>query len=179
VYVEIREIKASLKGPSFYLLKKYPLYFRSVVSRSSMIKNLLICKELFFFVMPSSKSVPIFFRKFSVAYRFFLQYTSSAQSPIEGFYVYYRTTSSAGDYIKATVEGEQTRQYIITHLLPDTSYDIKLQSFTVGAASDFSLIRTHKTQRKCPLSAPSAFDNVMQVLKRPFENVQDLLFFEG
>ena len=62
--------------------------------------------------------------------------------------MYYRATSSAGDYVKATVEGEQTRAYIITHLLPDTPYDIKLQSFTVGAASDFSAIRTHKTLRK-------------------------------
>lgn len=55
-------------------------------------------------------------------------------------------TSSAGDYVKATVEGENTRAFIITHLLPDTAYDIKLQAFTVGSASDFSAILTHKTQ---------------------------------
>jgi hypothetical protein len=66
---------------------------------------------------------------------------------VEGFYVYYRETSSAGDYIKATVEGETQRSFIITHLQPDTSYDIKLQSFTVGTASDFSIILTHKTLR--------------------------------
>ncbi|KAE8738964.1 hypothetical protein FOCC_FOCC015542 [Frankliniella occidentalis] len=82
------------------------------------------------------------------------QYAPSAAPAIEGFYVYYRATSSAGDYVKATVEGEQTRQYIITHLLPDTPYDIKLQSFTVGAASDFSAIRTHKTQRETTTPPP-------------------------
>ncbi|XP_034231734.1 interference hedgehog-like isoform X2 [Thrips palmi] len=82
------------------------------------------------------------------------QYTPSASSPIEGFYVYYRATSNAGEYVKATVEGEQTRAYIITHLLPDTIYDIKLQSFTVGAASDFSVIRTHKTQREMTTPPP-------------------------
>jgi hypothetical protein len=66
---------------------------------------------------------------------------------VEGFYVYYRETSSAGDYIKATVEGEAQRSFIITHLQADTSYDIKLQSFTVVSASDFSTILTHKTLR--------------------------------
>ncbi|KAJ9596466.1 hypothetical protein L9F63_012505, partial [Diploptera punctata] len=73
------------------------------------------------------------------------QYTSPTR--VDGFYVYYRETSSAGDYIKATVEGESQRSFVITHLQPDTPYDIKLQSFTVGAASDFSIILTHKTQR--------------------------------
>lgn len=66
-------------------------------------------------------------------------------APVDGFYVYYRMTSSAGDYVKATIEGENTRAFIITHLLPDNAYDIKLQAFTVGAASDFSAILTHKT----------------------------------
>jgi hypothetical protein len=69
-------------------------------------------------------------------------------APVDGFYVYYRETTSAGDYMKATVEGENARSYVITHLLPDSAYDIKLQSFTVGGASDFSRILTHKTQSK-------------------------------
>ena len=79
----------------------------------------------------------------------FVQYAASSSVPIEGFYIYYRETSNAGDYIKATVEGEAQRSFVITHLQPDTSYDIKLQSFTVGAASDFSIILTNKTLRKC------------------------------
>ncbi|XP_069684363.1 interference hedgehog-like [Periplaneta americana] len=87
------------------------------------------------------------------------QYTGSASVPVEGFYVYYRETSSAGDYIKATVEGEGQRSYVITHLQPDTTYDIKLQSFTVGAASNFSTIFTHKTlsiPTEVPARAPEA-----------------------
>lgn len=67
-------------------------------------------------------------------------------TPVDGFYVYYRATNNAGDYVKATVEGEKTRSFVITHLQPDTSYDVKIQSFTVGAASNFSTIVTHKTQ---------------------------------
>lgn len=66
-------------------------------------------------------------------------------TPVDGFYIYYRATSNAGDYIKATVEGEKTRSFVITHLQPDTSYEFKIQSFTVGAASDFSSIITRKT----------------------------------
>lgn len=69
-------------------------------------------------------------------------------APVDGFYVYYRATTSAGDYNKATVEGENARSFVITHLNADTAYDIKLQSFTVGAASDFSEIISHKTQSK-------------------------------
>lgn len=76
---------------------------------------------------------------------FDFQYLNSVLAPVDGFYVYYRMTSSAGDYVKATIEGENTRAFIITHLLPDNAYDIKLQAFTVGAASDFSAILTHKT----------------------------------
>ena len=62
--------------------------------------------------------------------------------------MYYRSTSTAGDYIKATVEGEWIRTYVINYLNPDTAYDIKLQSFTIDAASDFSEILTQKTESK-------------------------------
>lgn len=92
------------------------------------------------------------------------QYSSSPTTPIEGFYVYYRATSSAGDYVKATVEGEQTRDYTITHLSSDTPYDIKLQSFTVGAASNFSAIRTHKTQREITTPPPQVIQTGPSVI---------------
>lgn len=76
------------------------------------------------------------------------EYQNNSKLPIEGFYVYYRNTWTAGDYIKATIEGENTRAYNISHLSEDTAYDIKLQSFTVNAASDFSEIVTAKTESK-------------------------------
>lgn len=77
---------------------------------------------------------------------FMWQYNAS-EPMVEGFYVYYRSTSSAGDYIKSTVEGEDVRSHVISHLQPDTAYDFKLQSFTVEAASEFSEILTQKTER--------------------------------
>ncbi|XP_073980733.1 interference hedgehog-like isoform X3 [Rhodnius prolixus] len=76
------------------------------------------------------------------------EYLNSVLVPVDGFYVYYRATTSAGDYIKATVEGQNARTYVITHLQPDTAYDIKVQSFTVGAASEFSSVVVQKTQRE-------------------------------
>lgn len=70
---------------------------------------------------------------------------NSVLVPVQGFYVYYRATSTAGDYNKAIVDGQDARTFIVTHLSPDTSYDLKLQSFTVHEASNFSTILTHKT----------------------------------
>lgn len=63
----------------------------------------------------------------------------------EGFYIYYRPTQSAGDYLKVTVAGSNTRSHTVTYLLPDTSYDIKMQCFNVAGASEFSNIFTQKT----------------------------------
>ncbi|EEB14437.1 conserved hypothetical protein [Pediculus humanus corporis] len=83
------------------------------------------------------------------------EYHNNSKIPIEGFYVYYRSTSTAGDYIKATVEGEWIRTYVINYLNPDTAYDIKLQSFTIDAASDFSEILTQKTEKEPTVSPPS------------------------
>lgn len=74
------------------------------------------------------------------------QYLNSVLSPVDGFYIYYRASTSAGDYIKSTVEGQDVRAYNITHLQPNSQYEIKLQSFTVGAASDFSSILISRTQ---------------------------------
>lgn len=60
----------------------------------------------------------------------------------------YQLTSSAGEYFKATVDGEKTRTYTINHLQPDTAYDIKLQSYRTSGASDFSAVLQQKTLRK-------------------------------
>lgn len=66
--------------------------------------------------------------------------------PIEGFFIYYRATHNAGDYLKVTVLGANTRSHIISHLLPETSYDIKMQCFNIAGTSDFSNIYTSKTK---------------------------------
>lgn len=73
------------------------------------------------------------------------EYLNSVLSPVDGFYIYYRASTSAGDYVKSTVEGQDVRSFNITHLQPSTLYEIKLQSFTVGSASDFSTILISRT----------------------------------
>lgn len=83
------------------------------------------------------------------------EYQNNSKVRIEGFYVYYRATSTAEDYIKATIEGERTRSYVVTHLAKDTFYDIKLQSFAVNAASEFSEIVTQKTEQGPTVRPPT------------------------
>lgn len=67
---------------------------------------------------------------------------------IDGYYVNYIPADSASDYMKATVEGEAVRSYVIRHLQPDTVYDIKLRSFTTKSGSEFSPIMKAKTLPK-------------------------------
>ncbi|KAH9636874.1 hypothetical protein HF086_010655 [Spodoptera exigua] len=76
----------------------------------------------------------------------FFKWSSGGEVEAEGFYVYYRAVSSAGAYEKVTTSGEP-RALLLTHLAPDTSYDIKLQAYTAQAASEFSAIKTAKTLR--------------------------------
>uniref|UniRef100_A0A0C9QTS6 Interference hedgehog n=1 Tax=Fopius arisanus TaxID=64838 RepID=A0A0C9QTS6_9HYME len=64
---------------------------------------------------------------------------------IDGFYVNHRASTTAGDYIKTTVEGKNSTNITISYLQPDTTYEFKVQSFSVGAASEFSKIIREKT----------------------------------
>lgn len=66
---------------------------------------------------------------------------------IDGFYVYHRASTSAGDYVKTTVEGKDAFNITISHLQPDTTYEFKVQSFSVDAASEFSQILRQKTEK--------------------------------
>lgn len=58
------------------------------------------------------------------------------------------SASTAGDYMKATADGKNTKEYVITHLQPDTIYDVKLQSFNSKYASEFSAIMKARTEGK-------------------------------
>lgn len=68
-----------------------------------------------------------------------MQWSSSGGVSAEGFYVYYRTVSTAGDYEKATIGGG-ARSAVLDHLLPDTAYELKIQAYTSQAPSEFSAI---------------------------------------
>ncbi|XP_017095082.2 interference hedgehog isoform X2 [Drosophila bipectinata] len=79
--------------------------------------------------------------------------SDGATSQIDGYFAYYRPADSAGEYLKATVDGGHTRSFKIDQLLPGTTYEFKLQSFNADAASEFSAIRQAKTKQ---LSDPAA-----------------------
>jgi hypothetical protein len=65
--------------------------------------------------------------------------------PLEGFYIHFRPSSSAGEYFTETVHGANTNSHIISPLLPDIQYDIKIQVFNSAGPSNFSNIVTNKT----------------------------------
>ncbi|XP_054448747.1 cell adhesion molecule-related/down-regulated by oncogenes [Pteronotus mesoamericanus] len=70
-------------------------------------------------------------------------------TPIQGFYIYYRPTDSDNDsdYKRDIVEGSK-QWHMIGHLQPETSYDIKMQCFNQGGESDFSNVMICETKVK-------------------------------
>lgn len=89
-------------------------------------------------------------------------------SEIEGFYIYHRASTYAGDYLKTTVEGKDACNMTISHLQPDTTYEFKIQSFSVDAASEFSQILKQKTKKK--INEQLDQQAVAETKSRPNEN---------
>ncbi|XP_022108507.1 brother of CDO-like [Acanthaster planci] len=60
--------------------------------------------------------------------------------PVTGFYVHYRNTDSDddNDYTRTPVVGRDVRRYQIRNLEAELTYDIKMQTFNDGGASQFS-----------------------------------------
>ncbi|XP_071432230.1 cell adhesion molecule-related/down-regulated by oncogenes isoform X2 [Pithys albifrons albifrons] len=75
--------------------------------------------------------------------------SSNNNTPIQGFYIYYRPTDSDNDsdYKRDVVEG--TKQWhLINHLQPETSYDIKMQCYNEGGESEYSNVMICETKVK-------------------------------
>ncbi|KAG8522313.1 Cell adhesion molecule-related/down-regulated by oncogenes protein, partial [Galemys pyrenaicus] len=70
-------------------------------------------------------------------------------TPIQGFYIYYRPTDSDNDsdYKRDIVEGSK-QWHMIGHLQPETSYDIKMQCFNEGGESEYSNVMICETKVK-------------------------------
>ncbi|CAH1174054.1 unnamed protein product [Phaedon cochleariae] len=82
----------------------------------------------------------------TTAVRIHWKVTISTNISVDGFYISFMSASTAGDYMKATVDGENTREFVLSYLVPDTIYDIKLQSFNSKHASEFSPIMKARTE---------------------------------
>ncbi|XP_061661139.1 brother of CDO [Syngnathoides biaculeatus] len=91
-------------------------------------------------------------------------YTPVNNTPIYGFYIYYRPTDSDNDsdYKKDVVEGDRY-WHSIGDLQPETAYDIKMQSFNEKGESNFGnvvILETkarphhHHHHRPAPSEAP-------------------------
>lgn len=85
-------------------------------------------------------------------------YTPVNNTPIYGFYIHYRPTDSDNDsdYKKDVVEGDRY-WHSITDLQPETSYDIKMQSFNEKGESEFGnvVIMETKAMQNAPITTPS------------------------
>ncbi|KAL4601575.1 cell adhesion molecule-related/down-regulated by oncogenes precursor-like [Arapaima gigas] len=82
--------------------------------------------------------------------------SSNNNTPIQGFYIYYRPTDSDNDsdYKRDVVEGLK-QWHLIDQLQPETSYDIKMQCFNDGGESEYSNVMICETKaRRAPGAAP-------------------------
>ncbi|XP_013887566.1 cell adhesion molecule-related/down-regulated by oncogenes [Austrofundulus limnaeus] len=82
--------------------------------------------------------------------------SSNNNTPIQGFYIYYRPTDSDNDsdYKKDVVEGVKT-WHMIAHLQPETSYDIKMQCYNGGGESEYSNVMICETRARQSSGSPS------------------------
>jgi len=64
---------------------------------------------------------------------------------VEGYFIHYRESTSAGPYHKITIFGEATHSHIIDHLKPGAQYEIKVRAFNLAGPGPFSIIRYQKT----------------------------------
>lgn len=87
-----------------------------------------------------------------------LQYTPVNNTPIYGFYIYYRPTDSDNDsdYKKDVVEGDRY-WHSITDLQPETAYDIKMQSFNEKGESEFGNVVILETKGELLFYIPHTF----------------------
>ncbi|XP_066532707.1 brother of CDO isoform X2 [Hoplias malabaricus] len=76
-------------------------------------------------------------------------YTSVNNTPIYGFYIFYRPTDSDNDsdYKKDIVDGDRY-WHAITSLQPETSYDIKMQCYNEGGVSEFGNVVILETKAR-------------------------------
>ncbi|XP_072545024.1 brother of CDO isoform X1 [Salminus brasiliensis] len=76
-------------------------------------------------------------------------YTPVNNTPIYGFYIYYRPTDSDNDsdYKRDVVDGDRY-WHAITGLQPETAYDIKMQCYNEGGVSEFGNVVILETKAR-------------------------------
>ncbi|XP_062995612.1 cell adhesion molecule-related/down-regulated by oncogenes [Elgaria multicarinata webbii] len=91
--------------------------------------------------------------------------SSNNNTPIQGFYIYYRPTDSDNDSdYKRDIVGGSKQWHLISHLQPETSYDIKMQCYNEGGESDYSNVMICETKVK---RSPGASEYPVKDLSTP------------
>ena len=67
------------------------------------------------------------------------------ETPIKGFYIFYKPFSSPNSYQKKSLLERDARDYSLTGLQDNTEYSIKMQSFNQAGASEQSNEVVRKT----------------------------------
>ncbi|XP_023271828.1 cell adhesion molecule-related/down-regulated by oncogenes [Seriola lalandi dorsalis] len=82
--------------------------------------------------------------------------SSNNNTPIQGFYIYYRPTDSDNDSdYKRDVVDAIKQWHMIGHLQAETSYDIKMQCFNDGGESEYSNVMICETKARQSPGSPS------------------------
>ncbi|KAH8387839.1 hypothetical protein KR093_009855 [Drosophila rubida] len=102
--------------------------------------------------------------------------TTSTSAHIDGYYAYYRPAASAAEYLKATVEGGNARQFQIEQLDPGTAYEFKLQSFNAHAASEFSEIKQARTLKTAGHASTAASPAIVPLSKTTGQDEQHSMY---
>jgi len=96
-------------------------------------------------IIPQLQSIlPLSTKSLSVQWRVPLV---EGNQEVEGYFIYYRDSLSAGPYNKITIFGNGTHSHVIDNLKEGRRYDIKVRAFNVHGVGPFSAVQYQRTQK--------------------------------
>merc|ERR1719195_2494357 len=97
-------------------------------------------------VIPQIKHIlPLGDSDTALSVQWILAENATIHDNIEGYFINFRKSSSAGPYSHLTIFGAGTHSHILDNLLPGESYDIKVRAFNLNGAGPFSKVRFART----------------------------------
>lgn len=84
----------------------------------------------------------------SLSVQWILAENATVNNDIEGYFINFRESSSAGKYNHLTIFGAETHNHILDNLKPGEPYDIKVRAFNLNGAGPFSKVRYGRTISK-------------------------------
>ena len=89
----------------------------------------------------------------SLYVRWILAENATVNDHIEGYFINFRLTSSAGDYSHLTIFGDSSHSHILDNLEPGERYDVKVSAFNLNGAGpaskiEFGATKGHRKMRE-------------------------------